>query len=93
MKKKIFVLVLLLTRRELGARFFFCQSSNAKQLLFDTQLKTALNRGTNVVILFVVFCVATPVHLRHLTKNRVGQPAVKRRRPTRAKLREMAIQR
>jgi len=34
---------------------------------------------------------ATPVHLRHLTKNRARQPAVKRRRPTRSKLREQAV--
>lgn len=34
---------------------------------------------------------ATPVQLVHLTKNRVKQPVVKRRRPTRAKLREHAV--
>lgn len=36
---------------------------------------------------------ATPVQLVHLTKNRVRQPVVRRRRPTRTKLRELAVQR
>lgn len=36
---------------------------------------------------------ATPVQLVHLTKNRVRQPLVRRRRPTRTKLRELAVQR
>lgn len=47
-------------------------------------------RGLMFILLLVT---ATPVQLVHLTKNRVRQPAIKRRRPTRAKLRELAIQR
>lgn len=36
---------------------------------------------------------ATPVQLKHLTKNRAGKPVVKRRRPTRTRLREHMLQR
>lgn len=35
---------------------------------------------------------ATPIQLHHLTKNRARQP-IKRRRPTRAKLRQHEIER
>ena len=43
-------------------------------------------------MLYYFFVVATPIQLHHLTKNRARQP-VKRRRPTRAKLRQHEIER